>query len=44
MPEMERLSRIIQDRRVLNLIEQYLRRAVDRGGLFWGEGFHSALS
>ncbi len=32
---MERLSRIIQDRRVLNLIEQYLRRTAERGGQFW---------
>ena len=32
---MERLSRIIQDRRVLNLIEQYLRRTAEQGGLFW---------
>ena len=32
---MERLSRIIQDRRVLNLIEQYLQRTAERGGQFW---------
>ncbi len=32
---MERLSRIIRDRRVLNLIEQYLRRTAEQGGLFW---------
>ncbi len=31
----ERLSRVIQDRRVLNLIEQYLRRTSEQGGLFW---------
>ena len=31
----ERLSRVIHDRRVLNLIEQYLRRTAERGGLFW---------
>ncbi len=32
---MERLSRIIQDRRVLNLIERYLRRTAEQHGLFW---------
>ncbi len=31
----DRLSRIIQDRRVLNLIEQYLRRTAEWGGQFW---------
>ena len=31
----ERLTRVIQARRVLNLIEQYLRRAAEQGGLFW---------
>ena len=31
----QRLSRIIQDYRVLNLVEQYLRRTAERGGLFW---------
>ena len=31
----ERLSLVIQDRRVLNLIEQYLRRTAEQGGLFW---------
>ncbi len=32
---MERLSRVIQDPRVLNLIEQYLGRTAEQGGLFW---------
>ena len=32
---MERLSRVIQDPRVLNLVEQYLGRTAERGGLFW---------
>ena len=32
---MERLSRIIQDRRVLDLIERYLRRTAEQHGLFW---------
>ena len=32
---MERLARVIQDRRVLNLVEQYLRRTAEQGGLFW---------
>ena len=31
----ERLSRVIQDRRVLNLVQQYLGRTAERGGLFW---------
>ena len=31
----ERLAQVIQDRRVLNLIERYLRRTAEQGGLFW---------
>ena len=31
----ERLARVIQDGRVLHLIEQYLRRTAEQGGLFW---------
>ena len=31
----ERLARVIPDRRVLNLVEQYLSRISERGGLFW---------
>ncbi len=31
----ERLARVIQDRRVLNLVEQYLSRISEQGGLFW---------
>ena len=31
----ERLSRVIQDPRVLSLVQQYLRRTSERGGLFW---------
>ena len=31
----ERLARVIQDRRVLNLVDQYLRRTAEQGGLFW---------
>ncbi len=31
----ERLSRVVRDPRLLNLIEQYLRRTAERGGLFW---------
>ncbi len=31
----ECLARVIQDRRVLNLVEQYLGRTAERGGLFW---------
>ncbi len=31
----ERLARVIQDRRVLDLVEQYLGRTAEQGGLFW---------
>ena len=31
----ERLSRVIRDPRVLNLIEQYLLSTAEQGGLFW---------
>ncbi len=31
----ERMARVIRDRRVMNLMEQYLQRTAERGGLFW---------
>ncbi len=32
---LDQLAEYIQDRRVLNLLGQYLRRCAERGGLFW---------
>ena len=32
---LDRLSVMIKDRRVLNLIVQYLMRTAERGGLYW---------
>lgn len=32
---LDRLERYIADRRVINLISQYLRRSAERGGCFW---------
>ena len=32
---LDRLARFMDDRRVLNLITQYLKRSAERGGLFW---------
>jgi RNA-directed DNA polymerase len=32
---LDRLAGCIQDRRVLNLVAQYLKRTAERGGLFW---------
>lgn len=32
---MDRLAALIKDRRVLNLIGQYLKRCAERGGLYW---------